>query len=206
MSEPSSGATDAGVDVHAATPASPRTWLARWLEANAELTSLHRTNPMLDATVDEQQGRRIRIGAHWLADFASCNYLGFDVDPGIIAAVPACLARWGTHPSWSRMLASPALNERIDAELAALLGAEDVLTLPTITHISSSVLPALADQGTVYLDARAHKTIWDGAARSPVGTAPPCAASPTTTPTSSRTCCVPAARSRASSAPTGSTP
>ena len=162
MPEPSSGAADPGVDVHAVTPAPTRTWLARWLETNAELTRLHQTSPMLDATIDEQDGRRIRIGDHWLADFASCNYLGFDLDPEIIAAVPAYLARWGTHPSWSRMLASPVLNERIDAELAALLGAEDVLTLPTITHISGSVLPALADQGIVYLDARAHKTIWDG--------------------------------------------
>ncbi len=162
MPEPSSGAADPGVDVHAVTPAPTRTWLARWLETNAELTRLHQTSPMLDATIDEQDGRRIRIGDHWLADFASCNYLGFDLDPEIIAAVPGYLARWGTHPSWSRMLASPVLNERIDAELAALLGAEDVLTLPTITHISGSVLPALADQGTVYLDARAHKTIWDG--------------------------------------------
>ena len=162
MPEPSSGAADPGVDVHAVAPAPTRTWLARWLETTAELTRLHQTSPMLDATIDEQDGRRIRIGDHWLADFASCNYLGFDLDPEIIAAVPGYLARWGTHPSWSRMLASPVLNERIDAELAALLGAEDVLTLPTITHISGSVLPALADQGTVYLDARAHKTIWDG--------------------------------------------
>ena len=162
MPEPSSGAANPEVDVHAVAPASTRTWLARWLETNAELTRLQQSNPMLGAIIDEQDGRRIRIGDHWLADFASCNYLGFDLDPEIIAAVPAYLARWGTHPSWSRMLASPVLNERIDAELAALLGAEDVLTLPTITHISGSVLPALADQGTVYLDARAHKTIWDG--------------------------------------------
>ena len=162
MPEPSSGAANPEVDVHAVAPASTRTWLARWLETNAELTRLQQSNPMLGAIIDEQDGRRIRIGDHWLADFASCNYLGFDLDPEIVAAVPAYLARWGTHPSWSRMLASPVLNERIDAELAALLGAEDVLTLPTITHISSSVLPALADQGTVYLDARAHKTIWDG--------------------------------------------
>ena len=73
MPEPSSGAADPGVDVHAVTPAPTRTWLARWLETNAELTRLHQTSPMLDATIDEQDGRRIRIGDHWLADFASCN-------------------------------------------------------------------------------------------------------------------------------------
>ncbi len=161
MLEASAGGP-AGGDSRTATAAHPRTWLARWLETNSELRRLHQTSPMLDVVVDAQDGRRLRVGDHWLVDFASCNYLGFDLDPEIIAAVPGYLARWGTHPSWSRMLASPVLNQRIDAELASLLGAEDALTLPTITHIHSSVLPALADQGTVYLDARAHKTIWDG--------------------------------------------
>src|SRR6266511_4090745 len=207
MPEPSSSTAKPGVDLHAATPASARTWLARWLETTAELTRLHQTSPMLDATIDEQDGRRIRIGDHWLADFASCNYLGFDLDPEIIAAVPAYLARWGTHPSWSRMLASPVLNERIDAELAALLGAEDVLTLPTITHIHGSVRccppwPTRAPCTWTPGPTRRSGT----AARSPAGTAPPCAASPTTTPTSSRHSCARAARSPASSAPTASTP
>ena len=160
MPEPPSGAATTGVDLRNAVP--PPTWLARWLDTCADLARLHASNPMLDAVVDEQDGRRIRIGDRWLVDFASCNYLGFDLDSEIIAAVPGYLARWGTHPSWSRMLASPVLNQCIDAALAELLGAEDALTLPTITHIHSSVLPALADQGTVYLDARAHKTIWDG--------------------------------------------
>jgi 8-amino-7-oxononanoate synthase len=31
---------------------------------------------MMDAVIDEADGRMIRIGEHWLADFASCNYLG----------------------------------------------------------------------------------------------------------------------------------
>ena len=43
----------------------------------------------------------VRIGDHWLADFASCNYLGFDLDPEIIASIPDATAKWGTHPSWS---------------------------------------------------------------------------------------------------------
>ena len=29
----------------------------------------------------------IRVGDRWLADFASCNYLGFDLDPEIIQAI-----------------------------------------------------------------------------------------------------------------------
>ena len=34
--------------------------------------------------------------------------------------------------------------------------------LPTITHIHMSVIPVLAAAGTIFLDARAHKTIYDG--------------------------------------------
>jgi 8-amino-7-oxononanoate synthase len=119
---------------------------------------------MLDAVIDEIDGRDIRIGDHWLTDYASCNYLGLDLDEEIINAVPEYLAKWGTHPSWSRLLGSPVLYEEIEAKLTALLGCEDALVLPTITHIHMSVIPVLAGGGTMFLDSRAHKTIYDGTA------------------------------------------
>jgi 8-amino-7-oxononanoate synthase len=104
----------------------------------------------------------IRVGERWLADFASCNYLGFDLDREIIEAVPAYLDAWGTHPSWSRLLGSPAPYEQIEERLTRLLRSEDALVLPTITHIHMSVIPILAASGTIFMDARAHKTIYDG--------------------------------------------
>ncbi len=119
---------------------------------------------MVDSIVDEINGRRIRIGDHWLSDFASCNYLGFDVNPEIIAMVPEYLTKWGTHPSWSRMIAHPRLFTEIEEELTELLGAEDSLTIPTITHIHMSVIPALVGEGSVFLDRHAHRTIHDGCA------------------------------------------
>jgi Aminotransferase class I and II len=45
---------------------------------------------------------------------------------------------------------------------STLLGSADSLLLPTLTHIHASVIPVLASDGTVFVDARAHKTIWDG--------------------------------------------
>jgi 8-amino-7-oxononanoate synthase len=137
-------------------------WIDRWLAACSELAELERTNPMTDAVIDEIDGRMIRIGDQWLADFASCNYLGFDLDREIIAAVPEYLERWGTHPSWSRMLGSPVLYEQIEQRLAQLLGSPDVLVLPTITLIHLAVIPVLASDGTIFVDNRAHKTIYDG--------------------------------------------
>ena len=117
---------------------------------------------MTDATIDEIDGRMIRIGDQWLADFASCNYLGFDLDAEIIAAIPEYIEKWGTHPSWSRMLGSPVLYEQIEDRLTELLGCEDVLVLPTITLIHLSIIPVLAGEGTILVDNRAHKTVYDG--------------------------------------------
>jgi 8-amino-7-oxononanoate synthase len=141
---------------------SGKPWIDHWLETCGDLTELTATHPMMDAVIDEVDGRMIRVGRRWLADFASCNYLGFDLDRQIIEAVPAYLDGWGTHPSWSRLLGSPVLYEQIEERLTRLLGSEDSLVLPTITHIHMSVIPVLAASGTIFMDARAHKTIYDG--------------------------------------------
>jgi 8-amino-7-oxononanoate synthase len=141
---------------------SGKPWIDHWLETCGDLTELTATHPMMDAVIDEIDGRMIRVGTQWLADFASCNYLGFDLDQEIIDAVPGYLEAWGTHPSWSRLLGSPVLYEQIEERLTSLLGCEDSLVLPTITHIHMSVIPILAASGTIFMDARAHKTIYDG--------------------------------------------
>jgi 8-amino-7-oxononanoate synthase len=132
---------------------------ARW----EDLERLRASHPMMDAVIDEVQGRWIRVGDQWLADFASCNYLGFDLDEEIIDSVDEAVRTWGTHPSWSRLLGSPRLYPEIEEQLTELLGAEDTLLLPTISLIHTSVIPLLAGEGTVLVDAQAHKTIYDGA-------------------------------------------
>jgi 8-amino-7-oxononanoate synthase len=139
-------------------------WLERWIRSTEDLARLQYSHRMLDAVIEEIDGRYIRVGDQWLTDYASCNYLGLDLDQEIIGAVPAYLDKWGTHPSWSRLLGSPILYEEIEDQLTALLGSEASLLLPTITHIHMSVIPVLAAGGTVFLDSRAHKTIYDGCA------------------------------------------
>jgi 8-amino-7-oxononanoate synthase len=127
-----------------------------------DLERLRAGSPMYDATIDEVDGRQIRIGDHWLSDFASCNYLGFDLDPEIADSIDAQVRRWGTHPSWSRLLGNPVLYPQIEERLTELLGAPDTLLLPTVTHIHMSVIPILAGEGMIFLDRQAHKTIYDG--------------------------------------------
>lgn len=128
-----------------------------------ELERLRATVPFVDGQVEEIVGRRIRVGDHWLIDFASCNYLGFDLDREIIESVPEYLDRWGTHPSWSRMIASPRLLPEIEETLADLLGVADTLLLPTITHIHISVLPALVGTGSLFIEVHGHQSMQEGA-------------------------------------------
>jgi 8-amino-7-oxononanoate synthase len=133
---------------------------ARW----GDLERLRATGGLYDSVIEQIDGRRIRIGDKWLTDFASCNYLGFDLDPEIMDSISAQVARWGTHPSWSRLLGNPRIYLDIEDRLTELLGAPDTLVLPTITHIHSSVITVLAGQGHVLVDSQAHKTIYDGCA------------------------------------------
>jgi len=92
VTAPTSTGRSAALTAHA--------WIDKWLAAVHDLDELGRSHPMSDAVVEEIDGRMIRVGDRWLADFASCNYLGFDLEREIIEAVPAYLDKWGTHPSW----------------------------------------------------------------------------------------------------------
>jgi len=127
-----------------------------------QLEEMRTRTQMWDAVIDDVRGREIRVGDDWLVDWASCNYLGLDISPEVIAAVTEKVARWGTHPGWSRMLGSPRLYPEIEERLTELLGAPDTLVLPTISQIHLGVIPALAGQGTILIESLAHKTIYDG--------------------------------------------
>ncbi|MGH1552551.1 aminotransferase class I/II-fold pyridoxal phosphate-dependent enzyme [Streptomyces sp. L7] len=72
------------------------------------------------------------------------------------------MRQWGTHPSWSRLLGSPQLYPAIEERLTTLLGAPDTLLLPTATLIHASVIPCPRRPGHVFVEARAHRTVYDG--------------------------------------------
>ena len=101
-------------------PARGDRWIDRWLAACADLAELKRSNPMTDAVIDEIDGRMIRIGDQWLADFASCNYLGFDLDARDHrrrAGVPAPLG----HPP--QLVAAPGQPGAVRADREPAHGA-----------------------------------------------------------------------------------
>jgi len=114
--------------------------------------------------VDAQHGRTLTIQGKTVYDFASANYLGLDLDERIFARIGEDLRKWGTHPSWTRAVASPLPYVELEQTLSGVVGAPDVLVFPTVTLIHMGIMPLLADRGTLFLlDERAHKSIQEGA-------------------------------------------
>lgn len=119
--------------------------------------------PQFYNDVDEQSGRKLKIKGKLVYDFASANYLGLDLDKRIFKRIEQDIAKWGTHPSWSRAIASPLLYPQLEATLCKVVGAPRALVYPTITLIHLGILPLLANTETLFLvDARAHKSIQEG--------------------------------------------
>jgi acyl transferase domain-containing protein/7-keto-8-aminopelargonate synthetase-like enzyme/acyl carrier protein len=131
-----------------------------------EIRESLRESPQFYAEADDQRGRQILIDGRWRCDFASCNYLGFDLEPEIKSAIGVSVERWGTHPSWTRAVASPALYSQLERELAKMVGAPDTLVFPSISLLHLGVLPALAGyNGVILKDAESHHSIAEACMR-----------------------------------------
>ncbi len=122
--------------------------------------------PQAFAVAEKQDGRRILVDGRWRLDFASCNYLGLDLDQEVMDAIPPALAEWGVHPSWTRAVASPRIYEELEQELAAFVGAPTTLVFPSISLLHLGVLPILAGyDGIILKDTDAHHSIHEGCMR-----------------------------------------
>jgi myxalamid-type polyketide synthase MxaB len=122
--------------------------------------------PQAFVSAEKQNGRQILSGGRWRYDFASCNYLGLDFHPEVMAAIPQAIAEWGVHPSWTRAVASPRLYDDLEAELAAFVGAPTTLVFPSISLLHIGVLPILAGyDGVILKDTEAHHSIHEGCLR-----------------------------------------
>lgn len=116
--------------------------------------------PQVFREVKAQEGRRVLIDGRWVVDFASCNYLGLDLHPEVIAAVPEMIAEFGVHPSWTRAVASPAPYGLLEQLLADTVGTADTVVFPTVTLTHLGLLPPMAGpSGTIFLDQAAHHSI-----------------------------------------------
>lgn len=118
-----------------------------------------------NVTAKEIKGRKIRVSKdHWLIDFASCNYLGLDLDPEMDYTVSKEIDKWGVHPSWCRLVASPDIYNQLEEKIAKLIGTETSVIFPTVTLISIGIIPALVGKtGLLVLDKSAHETMYEAA-------------------------------------------
>ncbi|MGR2824665.1 aminotransferase class I/II-fold pyridoxal phosphate-dependent enzyme [Acinetobacter sp. 1124_18A] len=131
------------------------------------ITDLHRyvtkEIPHFYNDVTEQEGRKLRIKDKIVYDFASANYLGLDLDQRIFERISSDLLKWGTHPSWSRAIASPQLYKELEQKISEVMDVPEVLVFPTITLIHMGILPLLATSNTLFLmDERVHKSVQEG--------------------------------------------
>jgi myxalamid-type polyketide synthase MxaB len=130
------------------------------------LVALAQQIPQAFVTAEAQRGRQVLVDGRWRTDLASCNYLGLDLHPDVMAAIRPAIESWGVHPSWTRAVASPAIYRDLEAALARFVGAPDTLVFPSISLLHMGVLPALAgSDGIIFRDVEAHHSIHEGCLR-----------------------------------------
>lgn len=116
--------------------------------------------PQILKRVTRQQNRQVLIDGRWICDFASCNYLGLDLHPQVQQAIAPAISKWGTHPSWTRAVASPDLYRILEKALSNLVKAPDVLVFPALTLLHMGVIPMLAGkEGVIFIDNAAHRSV-----------------------------------------------
>ena len=116
--------------------------------------------PQILRRVTKQQNRQIFIDDRWICDFASCNYLGLDLHPQIHESITSAVNTWGSHPSWTRAVASPDLYHQLEEKLAKLANASSVRVFPSTTLLHMGVIPVLAGkEGIVFIDNATHRSV-----------------------------------------------
>lgn len=104
-------------------------------------------------------GRSVTLDEASAINFASCSYLGLEVDPRLKAAVVEAVERYGTQFSSSRSYASAPGYRELEALLDELTGGS-ALVSPNTTLAHLSALPVLVgDDDAVILDHQVHHTV-----------------------------------------------
>lgn len=98
-------------------------------------------------------------------DFASCNYLGFDLDQdSLMDGGIAAAKSFGMHTSRARLMGYHELFTHLEKRLADFIGCEDTLLFPNTTLASIGIIPALIRKDDlIILDKSAHATMYQAA-------------------------------------------
>lgn len=122
-------------------------------------------SPMFDVVARKVKKRYLEdMNGHWLADFGTQDYLGFDFDPKVVDAAVDATKKYGTVVAWCRLVVTVDLFEEAERKVAELCGAEAASIFASTTLLNYGVIPALAgNDGVIFLDKGAHATLYEGA-------------------------------------------
>ena len=80
---------------------------------------------------ERSDGRHVRIGGRDLVNFASCSYLGLELDPRLIEGAVEAVRAHGVETSSSRAYLSSSLYSRAESLLGEIFQAPIVVSNPT---------------------------------------------------------------------------
>ena len=111
-------------------------------------------------TEDEKlDGRTVRINQDTLINFASCSYLGLEIDPRLKQAAIQAVSDFGAQFSSSRAFISVGLYEELESLMSELFGHPTVMA-PTTTLGHMANLPILvAPKDAVIMDHQVHASV-----------------------------------------------
>ncbi len=109
---------------------------------------------------DEQiDGRSVTLRGESLVNFASCSYLGLELDPRVKASAKDAIDRYGAFFSSSRAYLRSPLYRELEDRLKAVFDAS-VLVTPSTTLGHLSALPVLVQpRDTLLLDRQVHASV-----------------------------------------------
>lgn len=118
--------------------------------------------------VEQSNGTEVVIEGRRRIMIGSNNYLGLTHDPRLMEAAEAAIRRYGTACTGSRFLnGNTDLHERLEHDLAALVGKPAALVFPTGFQTNLGVIATLVGPGdAVFIDKLDHASIVDGAVQS----------------------------------------
>jgi 7-keto-8-aminopelargonate synthetase-like enzyme len=113
----------------------------------------------LSAEDEQLDGRTLRIRGRRVLNFASCSYLGLELDPRVRAGVASAVERYGSQFSSSRAYLSAPPYEELESLLGRIFQAP-VLVTPSTTLAHLSALPVLVGESdAVILDHQVHQSV-----------------------------------------------
>lgn len=105
-------------------------------------------------------GRHVRIRGRDLVNFASCSYLGLELDSRLIEGAIDATRRFGIETSSSRAYLSSPLYTDFEEMIERIFGGAHVVVAPTTTLGHLAALPVLIDDDdAILLDHQVHSSV-----------------------------------------------